>query len=61
MSAPDSGKAWDLRCYVREALIAYLQQNHPQSLPRLRADISGLPQAENSTALLQTASRAPEN
>ncbi len=36
MSAPDSGSAWDLRCHVREKLIAFLQQRHPESLPRLR-------------------------
>ncbi|HUJ87464.1 MAG TPA: mechanosensitive ion channel family protein [Burkholderiales bacterium] len=36
MSAPDSNNAWDLRCHVREKLIAYLQQRHPESLPRLR-------------------------
>lgn len=39
MSASDSGKAWDLRCYVREQLIAWLQQNHPGALPRLRAEL----------------------
>ena len=43
MSASDSSKAWDLRCYVREKLIEYLQNHHPQSLPRTRADVAGLP------------------
>ncbi len=43
MSASDSPKAWDLRCYVREKLIEYLQKNHPQSLPRARAEVAGLP------------------
>ncbi len=42
MSASDSSKAWDLRCYVREKLIEFLQ-SRPQSLPRARADISHLP------------------
>ncbi len=41
MSAPDSGKAWDLRCHVREKLIDFLQQKYPQSLPRTRAEIEG--------------------
>lgn len=36
-SARDASAAWDLRCEVREKLIAYLQKNHPGSLPRLRA------------------------
>ncbi len=39
MSAADSSKAWDLRCYVREALIRYLQQQYPASLPHLRAEL----------------------
>jgi small-conductance mechanosensitive channel len=36
VSAADASKAWDLRCLVRENLISYLQENHPESLPRLR-------------------------
>jgi small-conductance mechanosensitive channel len=50
MSAPDSSKSWDLRCYVREKLIAYLQQNHPQSLPRARAELTGLNTLPSTTA-----------
>jgi len=38
MDARDSGAAWDLRCYVREKLIAFLQQRHPECLPRLRGE-----------------------
>lgn len=37
MSAPDSGTAWNLRCHVREQLVAYLQAQFPQSLPQTRA------------------------
>lgn len=36
MSAKDSGTAWDLRVFVREKLIIYLQKNYPQCLPRTR-------------------------
>jgi len=36
MSAPDAPSAWDLRCEVREALVTYLQRQHPGSLPRTR-------------------------
>jgi small-conductance mechanosensitive channel len=36
MSAPDSSRAWDLRCHVREKLIEYLQNRYPQSLPQTR-------------------------
>ena len=36
VSAKDASTLWDLRCEVREKLIAYLQREHPESLPRLR-------------------------
>lgn len=36
MTAKDSPTAWDLRCYVREGLIKYIQENYPDSLPKLR-------------------------
>jgi small-conductance mechanosensitive channel len=39
MSAPDSGRAWELRCHVRERLIAFLRDRHPQHLPKTRAEI----------------------
>ena len=34
--------AWDLRCYVREKLIGFIQKNYPESLPRTRAAIAEL-------------------
>jgi len=40
MSAKNSGDAWDLRCYVREQMIAFLQKNYPEHLPQLRANIT---------------------
>lgn len=43
MSADDSGRAFDLRCLVRERLIAFLQERYPGSLPRIRAAIDKLP------------------
>jgi small-conductance mechanosensitive channel len=36
MSARDSSTAWDLRVYVREQLITFLQENYPESLPHTR-------------------------
>jgi small-conductance mechanosensitive channel len=39
MSAPTSGKAWDLRCHVREELVKYLQREYPHALPTVRAEI----------------------
>ncbi len=43
MSAADSSQAWELRCHVREQLLAFLQQNYPQCLPKLRAEIREMP------------------
>ena len=34
--------AWDLRCYVRERLIAYLQEHHPQALPHGRTQVEAV-------------------
>jgi hypothetical protein len=42
MDARNSSDAWDLRCLVREGLIAYLQKNRPESLPRYRGELSAL-------------------
>lgn len=38
VSAADSGSLFDLRCYVREKMLDFLQQNYPGSLPKIRAD-----------------------
>ena len=37
VSARSSGDAWELRCELREKLVRYLQQEHPEALPVLRA------------------------
>jgi small-conductance mechanosensitive channel len=39
MSAPDSSRAWDLRCLVREKMIDFLQREYPDSLPKIRAEM----------------------
>lgn len=36
MSAKDSPTAWDLRVFIREKLIEFLQKNYPESLPKTR-------------------------
>ncbi|MGB9095762.1 mechanosensitive ion channel family protein [Erwinia sp.] len=41
MTAQNSPTAWDLRCLVREKMIEFIQQNYPQSLPHVRATLSG--------------------
>lgn len=40
MSAPDSSLAWDLRCRIREGLVAFVQREYPDYLPRIRAQLS---------------------
>lgn len=39
VSARDSSSTWDLRCEVREKLIAFLQAEYPHALPRHRTDV----------------------
>lgn len=41
VSAADSARAWDLRCEVREGLVKFIRQDHPQFLPRLRTEPPG--------------------
>jgi hypothetical protein len=40
VSAQDAGALWDLRCLVRERLVAWVWEHHQGILPRLRADTS---------------------
>jgi small-conductance mechanosensitive channel len=37
--AKDSGTAWDLRCLVREKLIAFIKERYPHALPRARVEL----------------------
>ncbi len=43
MSAKDSGTAWDLRVFIREKLLIFLQENYPDSLPKSRIYIKEIP------------------
>ncbi len=38
VSGVDGPTVFDLRCEVREALVDYLQREHPDALPRIRVD-----------------------
>ena len=51
VDARDSGQAWDLRCYVREKLIDFLQQNYPQCLPRVRGEFQTTTDGENTNGM----------
>lgn len=48
VSALNSGKAFELRCYIRENIIAFIQNNSPEALPITRAVI----EAKNETDFL---------
>ena len=43
VSADSAPSVWDLRCEVRERLLAWLQHQHPQALPRVRAELDEPP------------------
>ncbi len=45
MSAESSPKAWDLRVYIREKLIEFIQREHPQCLPKTRVALH--PESKN--------------
>lgn len=39
VSARNSGDLFDLRCAVRERMVDFLNANHPEALPRMRASV----------------------
>ena len=55
MSSADSSKNFDLRCLVREKMIAFLRDNYPQALPTFRIetrDITPQPEQPEEPRLL---------
>ena len=43
VTTADSGKGWELRCELREKLLAYVQEHHAHCLPRTRTNVESLP------------------
>jgi hypothetical protein len=41
-SARNSQDVWDLRCEIREKLIAFLQETYPDALPKQRMEVERL-------------------
>jgi small-conductance mechanosensitive channel len=39
VSAKNSPSAWDLRVYIREKMIEFIQKNYPESLPKTRVSL----------------------
>ena len=42
VSAQDAGETFDLRCDIRESLLAYIRDTQPEALPRSRTELFGL-------------------
>ncbi|MBM3604036.1 MAG: mechanosensitive ion channel family protein [Alphaproteobacteria bacterium] len=55
-SASNAGRAFDLRCEIREALLAYLQREQPQALPRTRTNLLTEPDDQPATPRVLRAS-----
>ena len=50
VSARDSASLWDLRCFVREALVAHLRDSQPGVLPRVRVESGDSGAPKNGSA-----------
>ena len=46
VDASDSNDGWDLRCYVREKLVEFLQKNYPDTLPKVRTEFRTFPDGD---------------
>ncbi len=56
-SAANAPQLWELRCEIREALVGYLQDQHPDALPVLRARV----QTDGETPGLDGAEREADD
>lgn len=59
VSSPDSGKNFDLRCYVREKMVNFIACNYPEGLPKLRATVSEEEQEKVETSTISAPERQP--
>ena len=50
VSSASAGQNWDLRCLLREGLVAFMRHEQPHALPRLRAEIEGTVRADKVRA-----------
>ena len=39
MTSSDAPKGWDLKCEIREGLLKFIRENHPECLPRVRGEL----------------------
>lgn len=61
VSSRDSGLNWDLRCRVREGLVAFMQREHPEGLPRLRAEMTAASPPHQETGAARGATGETSN
>jgi len=40
VSSSNASNSWDLRCFLREKLVLFIAENHPEYLPQLRTNFS---------------------
>jgi small-conductance mechanosensitive channel len=59
-TASDASKAWDLRCEIREKLIAFLRDHYPECLPRHRLHLSSSIDPDAARQTLGDENPAPE-
>jgi small-conductance mechanosensitive channel len=59
VTARNSADLWDLRCFVREEIVAFIREHQPEAFPRTRVELP--PQAEpapNGAKALERAAKA---
>jgi small-conductance mechanosensitive channel len=59
VSSRGSSESWDLRCAVREHLLVYLRDHHPDALPRIRIDPPGPPPTSGAPLARAAAGAGP--
>ncbi|MEF2977024.1 mechanosensitive ion channel family protein [Subtercola sp. YIM 133946] len=59
VTAVDAPTLFDLRCYVRESLVSWVQQVSPQTVPRSRVEISETPLESDAPRKKTAPSKTP--
>lgn len=60
VSSGDSSRNWDLRCHIRENLIAFLCARYPAALPQLRVDLGDGPASGPAVSRVPAQAQLPE-
>lgn len=58
VSARNAPQAWDFRCEVREAMLTFIRDHHPEALPRRRAELVGRAEKQDTFGPLLSAAAA---